>query len=94
MAKGAEDFYEEKLERNSGAHLPELPKIHPRRARCTKAKLEIQQAICDAWERHGITDVEMLGIVNTIAADHIGGFAQGLLREERHGNRDQPADFE
>lgn len=71
-----------------------MPRIHPRRQTCTLAKLEIQKAILDAWERHGLTEIEMLGIVNLVASEHVGHFARQQLRLERHGNTDHPADFE
>jgi hypothetical protein len=64
-------------------------KIHPKMMIVQKAKAEIGIYLCDYQEKHNLTDIEMLQIINSVSDSTL----KFMLRRERHPNNpDKPAD--
>jgi hypothetical protein len=56
------------------------PKCHPRTFRVQTAEREIGRAVLDLMKKHGLTPIELLGILNREQTGWIGV----VLRAERH----------
>ena len=68
---------------------------HPRSLVTQQAAGELSQALVAIWERHQLTDVEYLRLVNEVASQAIDRLSRFWLREERHPESpDTPADVE
>jgi hypothetical protein len=65
-----------------------MMKLHPRYHITSKAKCDIDLALLDLREKHDLTTVEFLQILN----EHIATTLKYALRYERHGNSSEGGD--
>lgn len=66
-------------------------KRHPKAIAALKAESEISERVAAIAEKHGLTDIELLQILNGLQATTL----KYMLRFERHPhNPDLPADVE
>jgi hypothetical protein len=65
-------------------------RLHPRTLKVSAARNAISVAICEIWQRDGLTPVELVSILTQLAAE----YSKYPLRDERHPNSDKRADEE
>lgn len=65
-------------------------KIHPRHFKVQAATNEMRQWLLEWEARHELTDIEVLQALNEWQAATL----KYMLRRERHGGDDKPADLE
>lgn len=68
----------------------EYPKIHSREMPVQKASADIHLECLKLVEKYGLTNVEWLQILNSMAASCL----KYMLRDERHGDASKPAGWE
>jgi hypothetical protein len=69
----------------------EIMRPHPRTSIVQKAEYEIQESILTISGKHGLTEIELLKVLNAVQAMTL----KYMLRVERHPNDpDRPADAE
>jgi len=71
-----------------------FPKEHPRAKIVRLAKAEIGLALARAVGQHDLTRVEVIRIITGACHDYVADVTKYMLREERHGDEDKPADRE
>ena len=69
-------------------------KIHARTIIVNNAKIELTKCWLDLFQKHELTTAEMLSVLSQFSHEQIGGIAKFAIREERHGNTDEPGDVE
>ena len=65
-------------------------KIHKRESIVRLAELDITEAVHKITEKHKLTTLEMLCVVNGAMSGVIGSIVKYEIRNERHGNYDKP----
>lgn len=68
--------------------------LHPRYLIEREAELELRQAVSDVLNKHDLTVLEAIRLLNMVCSDRITSIVKYELRVERHGNADDPADLE
>lgn len=68
--------------------------MHPRTIVCARAEGELAYAIAETVQRHGLTSLEAMSVVQRASSDYMNHRLKHELRYERHGNYDTPADEE
>lgn len=68
----------------------DLPRIHPREARCRDAELELDGFVLDLVKKHALTEGEALRVVAASAHRWVASVAKYMIREERHGDPEKP----
>lgn len=66
--------------------------MHPRAAIVRTAQTDLQKVIGEWLERHDLTTVEELAVLNHTLSGTIGGTLKFAIRQERHGDDDTPGD--
>lgn len=65
-------------------------KVHPREQQCRAAAHELLDTLVRIKEKHGLTEAEMLRVVNEESSSWIAGVAKYSIRAERHGDYETP----
>lgn len=65
-------------------------KLHEREIVVRRADVGLRTAIEDVIDKHDLTAVEALQVVNAALSSWIGSYAKYAIRRERHGNEDTP----
>jgi hypothetical protein len=70
--------------------MSDFPTIHPRERIVNEAEIDLAHALLGVWEKHDLTDAEMLRVVAAVFGRHVASNAKYRIREERHGDTDKP----
>lgn len=65
--------------------------LHPRERIVRKAENELIAAIHGWLKKNDLTTIEELAVINHVLGNTIAGTLKMALRQERHGNTDDPA---
>lgn len=68
--------------------------MHPRQKIMHDAQRDLQKQVYEWLQRHDLTTIEELHIINYVLSNTIGGTLKYALREERHGDTDTPGGIE
>lgn len=66
-------------------------RMHRRQKIVHSAQVDLQKQIRDWLQRHDLTTIEELHLINYVLSNTIGGTLKYALREERHGDVNEPA---